>query len=57
MADLYRSVEMSYLQVIVPEQTSHAFVHQLAVLGVAEIIDVSLFFLLPRHFFRTRFPS
>ena len=40
MADLFRSLEMSYLEAIVPEETAHTFVHQLALLGVAEIVDV-----------------
>jgi hypothetical protein len=40
MADLFRSQEMVFLEAIVPEETAHSFVHQLAVLGVSEIVDV-----------------
>jgi len=32
---------MVFLEAIVPEETAHSFVHQLAVLGVSEIVDMN----------------
>ena len=47
MAELFRSAEMSYLQVIMPEEYAHSFAHYLAVDGCAQITDVyfSIFFI------------